>query len=77
MLLLKLYIVYECGPYLIAEENGYNISVPTDLKNLPEDWELFAKKELHTFANVYEKYFDFQEEYYNSAGTQFQKRAVI
>lgn len=60
---------------------GYNVSVLIDLENLPEDWESLVKKiallKRHCFASVFEKYFDFQEEYYDSPGTQLQKRAVI
>ena len=60
---------------------GYNVSVLIDLENLPENWESLVKKiallKRHCFASVFEKYFDFQEEYYDSPGTQLQKRAVI
>ncbi|KAK2578139.1 hypothetical protein KPH14_001329 [Odynerus spinipes] len=71
----------EYGSHLIAPESGYNVSVLIDLENLPEDWEALVKKvgllKRHCFASVFEKYFDFQEEYYDSPGTQVQKRAVI
>ena len=67
----------EYGSYLIDAENGYSVSVLIDLENLPEDWEALVKKiallKRHCFASVFEKYFDFQEEYC----TDLQKRAVI
>lgn len=71
----------EYGPYLAAPEAGFNVTVMIDLENLPDDWEALVKKiallKRHCFASVFEKYFDFQEEYYDSPGTQLQKRAVI
>jgi len=60
---------------------GYNVSVLIDLEKLPEDWELLVRKvallKRHCFASVFEKYFDFQEEYCDSPGRPVQKRAVI
>lgn len=71
----------EYGSYLTAPETGYNVSVLLDLENLPQDWESLVKKiallKRHCFASVFEKYFDFQEEYYDSPNTPSQKRAVI
>jgi len=60
---------------------GYNVSVFIDLEKLPEDWEALVRKvallKRHCFASVFEKYFDFQEEYCDSPGRPLQKRAVI
>lgn len=60
---------------------GYNVSVLIDLEKLPEDWEALMRKvallKRHCFASVFEKYFDFQEEYFDSPGRPLQKRAVI
>lgn len=60
---------------------GYNVSVFIDLEKLPEDWETLVRKvallKRHCFASVFEKYFDFQEEYCDSPGRPLQKRAVI
>ncbi|XP_011877838.1 PREDICTED: probable actin-related protein 2/3 complex subunit 2 [Vollenhovia emeryi] len=71
----------EYGSHLIAPESGYNVSVLIDLEKLPEDWEALVRKvallKRHCFASVFEKYFDFQEEYCDSPGRPVQKRAVI
>ena len=62
---------------------GYDISVQIDLENLPEDWEGLVQKvsllKRHCFASVFEKYFDFQEQYFDSPDEILQpaKRAVI
>ncbi|CAH1960954.1 unnamed protein product [Acanthoscelides obtectus] len=66
----------EYGPYLVAPEPGYNVSVLLDLENIPENWQEYVKKlgllKRNCFASVFEKYFDFQER-----GDEGQKRAVI
>lgn len=59
---------------------GYDVSVQIDMEQLPEDWESLVKKigllKRHCFASVFEKYFDFQEQYLDSP-EQCPKRAVI
>ncbi|VEN42810.1 unnamed protein product [Callosobruchus maculatus] len=64
----------EYGPYLVAPEPGYNVSVLLDLENIPENWQEYVKKlgllKRNCFASVFEKYFDFQER-----GDEGQKRA--
>lgn len=73
----------EYGPYLTEPESGYSVTVLVNLENLPEDWEALVKKigllKRHCFASVFEKYFDFQEAYFDSPedSTKLQKRAVI
>lgn len=72
----------EYGPYLVAPESGYNVSVMVDLENLPEDWESLVKKisllKRNCFASVFEKYFDFQENYFEAPeDAPMRKRAVI
>ena len=66
---------------LFTAVTGYNVSVLIDLEKLPEDWEALVRKvallKRHCFASVFEKYFDFQEEYCDSPGRPVQKRAVI
>ncbi|CAH0564865.1 unnamed protein product [Brassicogethes aeneus] len=66
----------EYGQYLIANEDGYNVSVLVDLETIPQNWEEVVKKigllKRNCFASVFEKYFDFQEK-----GDEGQKRAVI
>lgn len=65
----------------LSFSTGYNVSVLIDLEKLPEDWEALVRKvallKRHCFASVFEKYFDFQEEYCDSPGKPVQKRAVI
>jgi actin related protein 2/3 complex subunit 2 len=57
-------------------EEGYNVSLLFDLKNLPDNYEEMVKKaallKRNCFASVFEKYFEFQER-----GDEGQKRAVI
>ncbi|XP_014250263.1 probable actin-related protein 2/3 complex subunit 2 [Cimex lectularius] len=64
------------GPYLTEPEDGFNVSVLVDLKNIPDDWQELVKKigllKRNCFASVFEKYFDFQEK-----GEEGHKRAVI
>ncbi|XP_043278727.1 probable actin-related protein 2/3 complex subunit 2 [Venturia canescens] len=73
----------EYGPYLVTPETGWDVSVQIDLENLPEDWESLVKKvsllKRHCFASVFEKYFDYQEKYFDSPeeSPQCPKRAVI
>lgn len=66
---------------MFSTVTGYNVSVLIDLEKLPEDWEALVRKvallKRHCFASVFEKYFDFQEEYCDSPGRPVQKRAVI
>ncbi|XP_034937428.1 probable actin-related protein 2/3 complex subunit 2 [Chelonus insularis] len=71
----------EYGPYLAEPESGYDISVQIDLKNLPDDWEALVKKigllKRHCFASIFEKYFNFQEQYPDLQDQDVPKRAVI
>lgn len=67
----------EYGSLLMTPpEEGYNVTLLFDLKNLPENSdELISKASLlkrNCFASVFEKYFEFQE-----SGDESQKRAVI
>lgn len=63
--------------------SGYSVTVLIDLENLNDDWESLIKKigllKRHCFASVFEKYFDFQEYYFDSheTGIKMHKRAVI
>lgn len=73
----------EYGSYLTEPESGYSVTVLIDLENLNDDWESLIKKigllKRHCFASVFEKYFDFQEYYFDSheTGIKMHKRAVI
>jgi actin related protein 2/3 complex subunit 2 len=67
----------EYGSLLMTPpEEGYNVTLLFDLKNLPENSsELISKASLlkrNCFASVFEKYFEFQE-----SGDESDKRAVI
>lgn len=66
----------EYGPYLIAPEEGYNVTLLYDLESIPESYDdLIHKAALlkrNCFASVFEKYFEFQEQ-----GEEGHKRAVI
>ncbi|OTF80049.1 actin-related protein 2/3 complex subunit 2-like protein, partial [Euroglyphus maynei] len=68
----------EYGDFLMKPpEDGYNVTLLYDLKNLPEDKELLIQKasllKRNCFASVFEKYFEFQEQ----NDVQGSKRAVI
>lgn len=67
----------EYGNFLMQPaEEGYNVTLLYDLKNLPEDREKMIEKasmlKRNCFASVFEKYFEFQEN-----GVEGTKRAVI
>ncbi|XP_054161070.1 actin-related protein 2/3 complex subunit 2-like [Oppia nitens] len=67
----------EYGSLLMTPpEDGYNVSLLFDLKNLPQNYEEVIQKagllKRNCFASVFEKYFEFQEQ-----GCEGQKRAVI
>ncbi|XP_018329706.1 probable actin-related protein 2/3 complex subunit 2 [Agrilus planipennis] len=66
----------EYGQYLIPPEDGYNVSLLIDLKDIPTNWTELVKKigllKRNCFASVFEKYFNFQEN-----GNEDNKRAVI
>lgn len=67
----------EYGDLLTATpEEGYNVTLLYDLKNLPPNSDEMIKKagllKRHCFASVFEKYFEFQER-----GEEGHKRAVI
>ncbi|XP_074603229.1 actin-related protein 2/3 complex, subunit 2 [Brevipalpus obovatus] len=57
-------------------EEGYNVTLLFDLKNLPPNYQEMVKKagllKRNCFASVFEKYFEFQER-----GEEGNKRAVI
>lgn len=57
-------------------EEGYNVTLLFDLKNLPDNHQEMVKKagllKRNCFASVFEKYFEFQEK-----GEEGNKRAVI
>lgn len=70
-------LIREYGSLLMTPpEEGYNVTLLFDLKNLPENAdELISKAALlkrNCFASVFEKYFEFQER-----GDEGHKRAVI
>ncbi|XP_015791423.1 actin-related protein 2/3 complex subunit 2 [Tetranychus urticae] len=60
----------------LPPEEGYNVTLLFDLKNLPENHQELVKKagllKRNCFASVFEKYFEFQEK-----GLEGNKRAVI
>lgn len=68
---------------ILLFSSGCDVSVQIDLENLPDDWEGLVKRvsllKRHCFASVFEKYFDFQEKYFDSPeeSPQCPKRAVI
>jgi len=61
---------------MIPPEEGYNVTLLFDLKNLPSNYPELIKKagllKRNCFASVFEKYFDYQEK-----GEEGRKRAVI
>ncbi|KAI1283799.1 Actin-related protein 2/3 complex subunit 2 [Halotydeus destructor] len=70
-------LVREYGSLLLTPpEEGYNVTLVYDLKNLPENADEMIKKagllKRHCFASVFEKYFEYQER-----GEEAEKRAVI
>jgi len=66
----------EYGPYLVAAESGYSVSLQFDLEKLPGNVDEVIKKagllKRNCFASVFEKYFEFQQK-----GLEGQKKAVI
>jgi len=67
----------EYGSLLVTPpEDGYNVSLLFDMKNLPDNYEEMIKRagllKRNCFASVIEKYFEFQEQ-----GLEGKKKAVI
>jgi actin related protein 2/3 complex subunit 2 len=70
-------LVREYGDILMTPpEEGYNVTLLFDLKNLPPNYEELIRKagllKRNCFASVFEKYFEFQEK-----GDESRHRAVI